>query len=278
VANEATREVSKLKPVKVRRVVRKATARTMMEFCRRAVVDGTGELAAIDLMDVSGKTGTAQKASPRGGYLPGRYVSSFIGFAPHDDPRVVCLVLLDEPQYKSRYGGVSSAPVFAGLCHEVANATGVFDGRLTSLTIPCPADLDDDYEAPNFIRMERAAALEWARKLGCNVLCQGEEGRVVAQIPAPGLPMDKDGVIRLVVTVSSKPRKSRVTTPDLRGLPVRKAKAVAAQHGLKCTLVGSGVVKSQSPGPGRETGHKLVTLYCGTVGGAGGGRGGGGSR
>jgi cell division protein FtsI/penicillin-binding protein 2 len=200
VADGSTGDVDKTKPVKVRRVVRKATARTLMDFCRRAVIDGTGENAAVDFMDVSGKTGTAQKARARGGYVPGKYVSSFIGFAPHDDPRIVCLVLLDEPRYASRYGGVSCAPEFAGLCRDIANATGVFDGVLASSAISPPRDRDDDYRAPNFIRMERAAALEHARKLGCNVLCKGESGRVVSQTPGPGLSMDKDDVIRLVVS------------------------------------------------------------------------------
>jgi hypothetical protein len=187
------------------------------------------------------------------------------------------LVLLDEPKYEARYGGVSCAPVFAGLCREAANATGLFDGRLALSTITCPAEVTDGYTAPNFMRMERASALEWARTLGCNVLCQGEVGRVVAQYPSPGVPMDKDAVIRLVVAASAKAGKRRVATPDLRGLPVRKAKALAAEHGLECTLVGSGIVKSQSPRPGRQTGHQLVTLYCEAAGGVGGGRRGGSS-
>jgi cell division protein FtsI/penicillin-binding protein 2 len=200
VADGSTGDVDKKKPVRVRHVVRKSTARTLMDFCRRTVMDGTGEQAAVDFMDVSGKTGTAQKATARGGYLPGKYVSSFIGFAPHDDPRIVCLVLLDEPRYASRYGGVSCAPEFAALCREIANATGVFGGVLASSAVRPPRDHDDDYRAPNFIRMERGAALERARKLGCNVLCKGETGRVVSQTPGPGLPMDKDDVIRLVVS------------------------------------------------------------------------------
>jgi hypothetical protein len=53
--------------------------------------------------------------------------------------------------------------------------------------------------AANFLRMDRTAALGAARKWGANVLITGESGRVVAQTPAPGAPMDRDGVVRLFV-------------------------------------------------------------------------------
>jgi cell division protein FtsI/penicillin-binding protein 2 len=260
VADETTGDVLKTKPVKVRRVVRRATARTLMDFCRRAVVDGTGVKASVDFMDVSGKTGTSQKASKRGGYIPGKYVSSFIGFAPHDDPRVVCLIMLDEPKYASRFGGVSCAPEFAQMCQQIANATGVFDGTLVAAAVPAPPDAVGDYRVPNFIRMERSAALEYARKLDCNALCQGDDGRVVAQSPGPGALMNRDDVIRLVVSDGSA--DGRRIMPDLRGLPVRKAKVLAAKHGMSCILVGSGIVKSQTPAPGHRAGQRSVKLYC----------------
>jgi stage V sporulation protein D (sporulation-specific penicillin-binding protein) len=274
IADDSSGDITRTKRLKVRPVMRRTTARTLMEFCRRAVVDGTGKLAEPGFMEVAGKTGTGQKASARGGYLPGKYVSSFIGFAPHDDPRIVALVLLDEPDYKFRFGGVSCAPVFARLCAEMANATATFDGVLASAPILAPPEVSRGFPAPNFIRMERSSALENARKLGCNVLCQGDEGRVVAQTPGPGTPMDRDDVIRLLV--SSGAAGDRGVTPDLRGLSVREAKAVAAKHGLKCTLVGSGVVTSQAPAPGRKAGRQTVKLYCDAGGrqrsrGAGGG-------
>jgi stage V sporulation protein D (sporulation-specific penicillin-binding protein) len=231
-----------------------------MDFCRRAVVNGTGEKASVDFMEVSGKTGTSQKASEHGGYLPGKYVSSFIGFAPHDDPRVLCLIMLDEPGYGSRFGGVSCAPAFAAMCQQIANATGVFDGTLTAEELPAPPQSPGDYRAPNFMRMERSAALEYAREMDCNALCQGDEGRVVAQSPGPGTLMSRDDVVRLFVSDGSV--SGRRITPDLRGLPVRKAKILAARHGLSCTLVGSGIVKSQSPAPGRRSGQRSIKLYC----------------
>jgi hypothetical protein len=146
------------------------------------------------------------------------------------------------------------------MCRSIANATGLFDGALTVAAVPAPPNWSRDYRTPNFMRMDRSAALEHARKLGCNALCQGDAGRVIAQSPAPGAPMDRDDVVRLVVSDGSAglPR----VTPDLRGMPVRKAKVVAAKHGMRCTLVGSGIVKSQVPAPGRRAGQRSVKLYC----------------
>jgi cell division protein FtsI/penicillin-binding protein 2 len=273
IADESSGKITKSKTVKVRRVISKSTARTLRDFCRRAVVDGTGEPASVSFMDLSGKTGTAQKASPRGGYRPGKYVSSFVGYAPHKNPRIVCLVMLDEPRYASRYGGVSCAPVFAELCEEMANTSAVFNGVLGERYVSPATPGKHEYSAPNFIRMDRAVALEHARNLGCNVLCQGEEGRVVAQTPDPGMPMDRDGVIRLLVSPPEGPDGKRKTTPDLVGLPVREAKAVAARSGFRCVLVGSGVVKKQKPRPGLQSGDRLVRLYCDASGRVSGGTG-----
>jgi cell division protein FtsI (penicillin-binding protein 3) len=71
---------------------------------------------------VAGKTGTAQKVDPRGGYMSGRYVTSFVGFMPADDPKFTLLVLLDDPTMKegAAFGGVVAGPVFARIAQKAA--------------------------------------------------------------------------------------------------------------------------------------------------------------
>lgn len=105
------RVVEAVGPTPVRQVVRPAVAHTLMRMLVRTVEDGTGRQAAIPGYTVAGKTGTAQKPAPGGGYLPGRYVASFVGFAPVPHPRLAALVLLDEPR-GAYYGGAVAAPVF----------------------------------------------------------------------------------------------------------------------------------------------------------------------
>ncbi len=72
---------------------------------------GTAVDARVDGYKLAGKTGTAQKPDPRGGYSPDRYVASFIGFAPARDPRLLVAVVVDEPR-GDIYGGVVAAPAF----------------------------------------------------------------------------------------------------------------------------------------------------------------------
>ncbi|MBI3975382.1 MAG: penicillin-binding protein 2 [Armatimonadetes bacterium] len=98
-------------PGEGRRVVSSATAAALMRMMVQAVEDGTGRQAALPGYVVAGKTGTAQKPGPDGGYLAGRYVASFVGFAPVPHPRLAILIVLDEPK-GAYFGGTVAAPVF----------------------------------------------------------------------------------------------------------------------------------------------------------------------
>jgi cell division protein FtsI/penicillin-binding protein 2 len=99
------------------RVLSEATAEEMRKLLMRVVDTGTGKAAAIKGYLVGGKTGTAQKAIPGVGYRSGKYVASFIGLVPADHPRLVILVLLDEPK-RGYYGGAVAAPVFREIARQ----------------------------------------------------------------------------------------------------------------------------------------------------------------
>ena len=97
---------------KRRRVVTQGVAATLKTLLRGVVDEGgTGTAAAIPGYYVAGKTGTAQKPDPAGGYSATRYVASFVGFVPATKPRLVVLVNVDEPR-GSIWGGVVAAPAF----------------------------------------------------------------------------------------------------------------------------------------------------------------------
>jgi cell division protein FtsI (penicillin-binding protein 3) len=95
-----------------RRVVSRTVAAQINAMLQNVVVEGTGTLAAVPGYKVAGKTGTAAKPDPRGGYSDSRYVASFVGYVPASDPRLVILVTVDEPQ-GAIWGGVVAAPAFA---------------------------------------------------------------------------------------------------------------------------------------------------------------------
>ena len=96
----------------VRRVIESSTDKTLMGLLEQVVATGGGHKAAVKGYRIAGKTGTAQKIREDGaGYMDGRYIASFCGFAPVEDPKVTVLVIIDDPTLGSYYGGQIAAPV-----------------------------------------------------------------------------------------------------------------------------------------------------------------------
>jgi cell division protein FtsI (penicillin-binding protein 3) len=105
-------EGSGRKEPRQRRVLSERTAGQLTHMLRRVVEEGSGIYAHVDGYRVAGKTGTAAKPDPDGGYSESRYVASFVGFAPATRPRLVVLVTVDEPS-GAIWGGTVAAPAFA---------------------------------------------------------------------------------------------------------------------------------------------------------------------
>src|SRR5262249_38354064 len=113
------RQLRRFEPKAVRQVISTETARTLTRIMVRVVEQGTGHNAAIPGYEVAGKTGTAQKLDPatrRYSRAPG--VLSFVGFTPADDPRLVMLVMLDEPR-NEKWGSEAAAPTLSAIGREV---------------------------------------------------------------------------------------------------------------------------------------------------------------
>ena len=97
---------------RTRRILSRPVDHELLTMLKGVVSDaGTGDAASIPGYSVAGKTGTAQKPGPNG-YIPGKYVATFIGMVPASNPRLVVLVTVDEPE-GAIYGGVVAAPAFA---------------------------------------------------------------------------------------------------------------------------------------------------------------------
>jgi cell division protein FtsI (penicillin-binding protein 3) len=97
--------------LKRRRIVTPQIAAQLMGMLKNVVAEGTGTLAAVPGYVVAGKTGTAAKPDPQGGYSTTRYVASFVGIVPASKPKLVILVAVDEPK-GAIFGGVVAAPAF----------------------------------------------------------------------------------------------------------------------------------------------------------------------
>jgi cell division protein FtsI (penicillin-binding protein 3)/stage V sporulation protein D (sporulation-specific penicillin-binding protein) len=100
-------------PIRTRRILSTGVDHELLTMLKGVVSDaGTAAAASVPGYSVAGKTGTAQKPSPNGGYAAGKYVATFVGMVPANDPRLVILVTVDEPQL-AIFGGVVAAPAFA---------------------------------------------------------------------------------------------------------------------------------------------------------------------
>ncbi|MDD3345040.1 MAG: penicillin-binding transpeptidase domain-containing protein [Candidatus Omnitrophica bacterium] len=103
--------VKKNKPVLIRKVISLDTALRIRKILIGVVEEGTGRMAKIEGFSAAGKTGTAQKLEEDGSYSHNKFVASFIGFAPAEDPLVAVVVTVDDP-HPYYFGGVVAAPVF----------------------------------------------------------------------------------------------------------------------------------------------------------------------
>lgn len=199
-------------PTVVRRVVSEATAREVTAVLERVVTEkGTAPLAAVPGLRIAGKTGTAQKVDfVRGGYSRGR-IASFIGYFPADDPQVVMLVVIDEPQ-TTIWGGTAAAPVFRAIAVSAAERVGVqlqaAASDMRAAQAAPAADLAKSREAASrpasFLGLSLREALERARAEGATVEVLGS-GYVVRQDPPPGTAANPSRPIRLRLEPTGEP-------------------------------------------------------------------------
>src|SRR3954463_13062065 len=116
--------ISTLSPVPLRQVISPETAKQIGEALRGVVSDqGTAAAAAVPGFTICGKTGTAQKVDPHGGYEHGKYVVSFSGYLPSDHPEFVGIVVLDDAKTSNpelNYGGLVAGPIFARIAEKAA--------------------------------------------------------------------------------------------------------------------------------------------------------------
>ncbi|MCW7752560.1 penicillin-binding protein 2 [Desulfobotulus sp. H1] len=118
IRDPVTGKSTRMPPKAIRRVIAPETAATVSSMMAAVTeADGTGRAATPQGYRVAGKTGTSQKTNPDGTYSRTRFIASFLGFAPLDDPALAIVIMLDEPR-RSSYGGAAAGPAFRTIVSE----------------------------------------------------------------------------------------------------------------------------------------------------------------
>ncbi|MCA1568045.1 MAG: transpeptidase family protein [Acidobacteria bacterium] len=221
------------------RVLSAETARTLRPMLESVTVSGTAKLAQLDGYTAAGKTGTAQKIDPATrAYSKTKYVASFAGFAPIENPAVVIIVVLDEPA-GSYYGGTVAAPVFRAIAESVLPYLGV----APDTEFKTPAGGQDELALEmNATQANRDAASATAHH------AQYSSQEPAAQAMLPQVVERGAGGVREVVYAAATERA--LLMPDVRGRSVREAARICAQLGLELEAHGDGRAIGQSPAAG----------------------------
>ncbi|WP_027963101.1 stage V sporulation protein D [Halalkalibacillus halophilus] len=177
-----------------RQVISNQTSELVRGALENVVAQGTGRGAYVNGYRVGGKTGTAQKVGPSGGYSENEHIVSFIGFAPADDPELLVYVAIDNPQNTIQFGGVVASPI----------GGRIIGDSLRYLDVPLREDgLDKEYQwpelpevdVPDLIGETPSQLQQYLTNIQIDV--EGEGEQVISQTPAPGVKVETGSTVRV---------------------------------------------------------------------------------
>lgn len=183
------------RPKKVRNVISNTTSEKSRMALESVVALGSGRNAYIEGYRVGGKTGTAQKVN-NGVYMVGNYITSFIGFLPANDPKVIVYVAIDNPKGITAYGGTVAAPIAKNILEDTINALEIKqpEGGISKEY----RYFDVQYETvPDVVGLD----VKEARKLlkGFNIEYSGTGNRIMSMSPEAGNRVVSGSTIRLML-------------------------------------------------------------------------------
>lgn len=242
------REMRRSTPQPSHRVFSGGTTGALMSMLEAVVDSGTATSARLPHLRVAGKTGTAQKYDAAvHGYGQGMYVASFAGIAPADHPRLVGVVVIDEPHGSQYYGGQVAAPVFREVMLDLQRmAWPGFDVSNAAIAMRPPTV--PAVTAPDLRLLPPRAAERRLAEYGLRARFEGEGPRVLSQVPPAGQPIERGDVV-LAYLAAPQDSLGR-SLPDLVGLPVREAVRRLSLREVRVRITGNGFVTRQEPAPG----------------------------
>ncbi len=231
-----------VEPKVVLQVISEETAREVSEYLEQVVSDqqiGTGRGAYIEGYSVAGKTGTANKVID-GKYAEDKWVISFIGYAPVEDPQILVTVIVDEPDLGGNYhrGGEVAAPIFKETVSQSLRYLGVQKQRNDRFSI---ASKQKTVTVPDLEDLPIRNAQNEAAIRGFDVQMLGDGNRVIAQYPKAGT--ENWGSERIYMLTE---KIEHIPIPDLKGQSLRDAMEICSILQITCKFSGEGYIQEQS--------------------------------
>ena len=248
--------VESTEPKQVKQVISESTADTIVSMMEKVVSEGGGRNAYAKGFRICGKSGTSQKIDQKNEDGTYEHTASFIAFAPADDPQVIMLLLLDEPQTTPIYGSYIVAPIVSKLMEEV----------LTYMEVSPQYTEDElgqqDISVPSVVGVASNTAKATISHLGLKVRVIGGDGTVQKQIPAAGQSIPYTGTV-LLYTNGATPA-TEIVVPDLIGQSAAYCNTELTNRGLNIRMIGQDIYQagvhavSQNPAAGTVVGAGAV--------------------
>ena len=230
----------------VRQVISEETSKLLCQVLENVVTDGSGKSAFIKGYHIAGKTGTSEK-QPRGN---GKYIASFVGFAPANDPQIACLVMLDEPEGGQYMGGIIAAPVVKRIMEDCLRYLGV-EPDLTE------EEKEHEYTVPNVIGQPVETARQMLNYTSLKYKIEGKGEIVLDQVPKANVVVAESATV--ILYTEERDDKEKVVVPELYGLTYNEVVKKLGELGLTLKTNGiendDGIKKcvSQNPPSGHFT-------------------------
>ncbi|MBD3243837.1 MAG: PASTA domain-containing protein [Chitinivibrionales bacterium] len=251
----------------VRRVVSSTVAARLRTMLQTVVDSGTGTRAGIDGVAVAGKTGTSQKLDEdKQGYSDSLFYASFVGFAPVDDPALLCGIVVDEPA-TGKAGGLAAAPAFRQVVTQAISHPDLeYAERILGQRPVGPIEDEERIRVPMLCGLPVLEAERRLREADIGFQVIGDADTVTHQSPLSGARLAAGAFVKLYANDSpiiGADSTVRVAVPECRGKDLRDALSLLNIRGLTPYVKGAGRVVRQFPPVGTVTEETAVcTLEC----------------
>ena len=238
--------VERFKPETIRQVISPETSKTMRKMMEAVVTEGAGKEGYIPGYHVGGKTATAQKVI-NGKYQKGYYISSFVGIAPANDPKLAILVVIDEPKGANHFGGAIAAPVVKDILYNTLRYLNIKPSYTEEEKKNLVKEETIVPEVRN-LKLEEAGKILLDNRLNYTIESSGNNEANAVILDMFPKPLEKVPVnSSIILYTRNSDATGKVVLPDLTGKTIKDVANIVKGLNLQLKTIGNGKAVSQNP-------------------------------